>query len=139
MTTNVQEDYIRALYLLEMKQKSPIKLKNLVEKMGLSKSTVTQRLQDLKRDGWVIHKPYGPVSLSKKGLKKAQNLTFKHRVIELFLIKKLNFSPEEVHEEAHLLEHAFTNKVIQKLYNFLGEPKKCPHGKTIPKFYPEVE
>lgn len=133
--TNIQEDYIRALYLLEQELKKPIKLANLVAKMNLSKSTVTQRLQSLTQKGWVKHEKYGPVKLTTTGKKIAENLTYKHRIIEMFLNKTLKLTAQEIHEEAHKLEHALSNKVIAKIAEFLGNPTHCPHGKEIPPFH----
>ena len=134
MITSTQEDYLRAIYLLADESQSEVKVTDIVEKLGLSKSTVAQRLQDLTSKGWITHEKYGPVQLTKEGIKIAGNLTYKHRVIELFLNKTLGIPIDEVHEEAHKLEHALSDKVIQKIAEHLDDPTHGPHGKEIPKF-----
>lgn len=132
--TYTQEDYLRALYLLEQDKKKSIKLKDIALMLNLSKSTITQRIQGLLSKGYVEKNHYGPVCLTKEGRRIAQNLTYKHRIIEIFLRETLEMHPDEVHEEAHALEHAISDKVIQKLADFLGQPTKCPHGQELPDF-----
>lgn len=134
MLTQTQEDYLRAIYLLQEDLNRPIKSVELVEKLKLTKSTVSQRLNELQARGWIIQESYQPITLSPVGKDIAQNLTYKHRIIEAFLIQKLEFKSEEVHKEAHLLEHACSEKVILKIAELLGNPKRCPHGKLLPPF-----
>ena len=85
-----------------------------------------------KKEGWISVEPYSEIKLTKKGIKEAKKLTYKHRVIEAFL-KKLKVSDDVIHAEAHNLEHAFSFNTINKLNNFLGNPKNCPHGQKIIK------
>jgi DtxR family Mn-dependent transcriptional regulator len=132
--TSTQEDYLRAIYLLASETQNPVKVTAIVAKLKLSKSTVAQRLKDLVTKGWIEHKKYGPVILTEQGLKIAGNLTYKHRVIELFLSEILGIPEAEVHDEAHELEHALSDKVIHKIANLLNNPTHGPHGKEIPKF-----
>jgi DtxR family Mn-dependent transcriptional regulator len=134
MITPTQEDYLRAIYLLAEESKDSVKVTDVVDKLGLSKSTVAQRLQDLTAKGWITHEKYGPVHLTDEGLKIANNLTYKHRIIELFLHNTLGIPEDEVHEEAHMLEHALSDKVIRKIAKLLDNPTHGPHGKEIPKF-----
>ncbi len=137
--TYTQEDYIRAIYLLSEEAKIPVKTSELVKNLQLSKSTVTQRIQDLQKKGWVKQEKYGPIILTPKGKKIADNLTYKHRIIELFLTKTLGMSEKEVHEEAHKLEHAISNKVVQHLAKFLDNPTHCPHGQKLTSFHTKIK
>jgi len=84
--------------------------------------------------GLIKMKPYSGLAFTAKGLTEARRLTFKHRVIEVFLRDMLNVKKSRVHEEAHRLEHAFSDQAIKKLAYFLGNPVRCPYGKRIPKF-----
>ncbi len=136
--TSTQEDYLRAIYLLQKENNGVARVSQLVEKMGLSKSTIAQRLQDLKDKGWVVHKKYGPVKLSETGKKIADNLTYKHRVVEIFLNEVLGLPKDEVHDEAHRLEHALSSKVILKMADYIGDPTHCPHGKKLPDFHEKI-
>ena len=76
--------------------------------------------------------PYKGISLTKKGVEIAITLVRKHRIWEVFLTKKLNFLWSDVHADAEMLEHAASDKVIDELYKYLGEPKYCQHGNPIP-------
>ncbi len=127
-----REDYIRAIYTLEESSDS-VGVTQIASKLGLGKSTVSERLKDLVQDGLVKADPYSDVSLTKKGRETGQKLTFKHRVIEVFLNETLGLPKSKVHAEAHQLEHAVSDEVIQRLAKFLGHPATDPHGSTIPK------
>jgi len=127
--TQTQEDYLRAIYCLgENKSVKPVEISRY---LNLAKQTITERLQDLAEHGLVNYKRYGSASLSKQGQKIAQNLTYKHRVIEVFLHKLLKQPKDKIHVEAHRLEHAFSDDSINKLHKLLGRPKLDPHGKPI--------
>jgi len=134
MPTFTQEDYIRAIYRLSEDLERPVKSAELAAKLELNKSTISQRLKELQKYGWITQVAYGPVELTAEGLRLAKNLTYKHRLIELYLIKEMNFLPEEVHAEAHRLEHAVSDKLILKMAQKLGNPTHCPHGQELPDF-----
>lgn len=129
--SNTKEDYIRAIYRLQNKglKTGVTRIANI---LNLSKSTVSERLKELEKEGYVIAKPYAEVIFTKKGLLIGEKLTFKHRIIEVFLHETLKLSGDKVHNEAEKLEHAFSDEVIQLLANFLGNPEIDPHGSKIP-------
>ena len=137
MPTLTQEDYLRAIYRLSEDSDKPIKNSDLTEKLKLTKGTVSKRLKEMQQHGWVTQVSYGPIELTASGLKIARNLTYKHRLIELYLLQELNFEPAEVHAEAHLLEHAISDKLILKIAKKMRNPTHCPHGKKLPEFIPE--
>ena len=99
----------------------------------MARSTVSERIQALKKANFIkLNKGEGIV-LSKNGLVLARQLTYKHRLIEVFLHKTLGIDAKKVHVEAHKLEHAFSDVVIARLAKFLGNPKQDPHGEKIVK------
>jgi len=129
MITQTREDYLRAM--IKVTNQGAFRNRDLVEQMGLAKSTVTERLQGMAQDGLVDYKKYGQMHFTPKGKKLAQKLTYKHRIIEVFLHAMLGFSKDEVHDQAHALEHAFSDEAIRRLAKTLGNPEYDPHGKKI--------
>ena len=132
MFTSNREDYLRALYILG-ENESEIKSIDIAKYLKVSKPSVTEMMQELSREGLVLYKKYSPIKLTEKGKRIAENLTSKHRLIEIFLKNTLKLDKNNVHEEAHRLEHAFSDESISKLRRFLGNPKIDPHGKPIPR------
>ncbi len=131
MLSATREDYIRAIYLLSFDSSASVT--DVADRLSLSKSTVSERIQDLVTDGLVETEPYSGVSLTAKGLEVAKVLTYKHRIIEVFLHETLGIDAEKVHIEAEKLEHAFSDEVIKKLAKFLKNPTSDPHGTKITK------
>ncbi len=130
--TATKEDYIRAIYILSQLTKGT-GVTHIALKLKLSKSTVSERLKELVRDGLVVAQPYAEVTLTKKGLDIGTKLTYKHRIIEVFLHQTLKMKKELVHAEAERLEHACSDEVIKRLAKFLHNPESDPHGSAIPK------
>lgn len=130
--TATKEDYLRAVYLLQVGQSS-VTVTQIAKRLHLSKSTVSERIKELVRDGFVISEVYGQVTLSKKGDQVAQNLTYKHRLIEVFLHQILKVPKTQIHNEAEKLEHALSDNVTKRLAKFLNYPKADPHGSPISK------
>jgi DtxR family Mn-dependent transcriptional regulator len=131
MLSDTKEDYIRAIYTLHEAHGST-GVTQIADKLGLRKSTVSERLKDLVRAGLVNAELYSEVTLTKKGYAIGQKLTFKHRTIEVFLNEILKIPKDQVHEEAHRLEHACSDEVIKRLAAFLHHPTTDPHGSKIP-------
>lgn len=129
MITAAREDYIRAIYLLSLE--TPTSVTDIAARLNLSKSTVSERVKALVEDGLVSSLPYGAVTLTKAGVQVASVLTYKHRMIEVFLHDVLKISADQVHEEAERLEHACSDEVIKKLAVFLKHPTSDPHGTKI--------
>ena len=130
--TPTREDYIRAIYCLN-EQKDQVRSVDIGEYLSLARSTVSERLSELAHEQLIKSDRTQGVVLTKKGLGIAEKLTYKHRLIEFFLYEVLGVESKKVHEEANKLEHAFSDDVIVKLAKFLGNPKKDPHEKRIPK------
>lgn len=131
MVSSAIEDYLSAIYRFQVR-KTEVESRDLVSYLGISKSAVSEMLTRLRKMRLITHERYAGVLLTKKGERMAEKIVFKHRVIELFLTKMLKREKNLVHEEAHKLEHAFTDESIKKIYRLLGEPKEGTHGEPIP-------
>lgn len=130
--TPTREDYIRGISLLSDKQNT-VRMVDICRNLKLARSTVSERIKDLEHAKLIKSDHDHGIQLTKKGNEIAKNLTYKHRLIEVFLHDTLGISPKNVHAEAHRLEHAFSDEVIAKLDKFLGSPSKDPHGNSIKK------
>ena len=131
--TPTREDYLRAIYRFSG-QDTRVRIIDIARYLRLARSTVSERVQDLKNANFIKSgQSEEGIVLSKKGLLLARQLTYKHRLIEVFLHKVLRMDAKKVHEEAHKLEHAFSDEVTVRLAKFLGNPTRDPHGKKIIK------
>lgn len=130
MAKSTEEEYVRAFYYLE-KKNGAARASDLAAYLGVSKAGVSEMLSSLSGKGLVKARRYSQARLTPRGLTLARKMTFKHRVLELFLSKKLGFAPEAVHEEASRLEHAASDETVRRLYLMLGRPKRDPHGSPI--------
>ena len=131
MESASKEDYLRGIYHL-MEEDGSVKSVDLADYLNVKKPSVSEMLKELDKEGLVEYKKYSKVKFTGKGQKIAQNITSKHRIIERFLKDMLKINKKKVHEEAHRLEHAFSDQSIDRLRRILGNPKHDPHGKPIP-------
>ena len=127
-----REDYLRAVYHL-MEEKEEVRSVEVADYLNVSKPSVSEMLKNLDADGLIQYKKYSKINLTKNGFKAAKNLTARHRIIEAFLKDMLKINPQKIHEEAHRLEHAFSDESVVKMGKLLGNPRKDPHGKPIPR------
>lgn len=128
-----KEDYLRVIYHL-MEKKQDVKSVEVADYLNITKPSVSEMLKNLDTDGLIQYKKYSKIKMTKKGFNAAQNLTARHRIIETFLKDTLKLNPYKIHDEAHKLEHAFSDESIEKMRKFLKNPKTDPHGKPIPRF-----
>lgn len=105
---------------------------DIAAQLGLSKSTVSERIQELAAQGYITHEKYSNPEFTPRGYELAKKLTHKHRLIEVFLHDILKVPLHQVHEEAHKLEHAMSDDVIKRLGTFLNNPTTDSHGTPIP-------
>lgn len=127
----VVEEYLQVIYNLQTQQNS-VKAVHLAANMESSPSTVHATLSRLQRDKLVTVNKKKEIRLTKNGTVYAESLIKRHRLVEYFLCNTLGISWHEVHEHAHILEHGLTPLVEEKLSEFLGHPKACPHGVPMP-------
>lgn len=127
-----EENYLKTIYHLTSGNESAVSTNAIAEKMETKASSVTDMLKKLSEKDLVNYKKYQGVSLTENGKLAAKMIVRKHRLWEVFLVEKLDFSWDEVHDIAEQLEHIKSEKLINKLDDFLGNPTEDPHGDPIP-------
>jgi len=132
MFSQSEENYLKAIYHLSLISNKGITTNAIAKKLETKASSVTDMVQKLSEKELIIYKKYQGVTLTEFGKKTAANIVRKHRLWEVFLVEKLNFSWDEVHDVAEQLEHIKSQKLIQELDSFLGFPTHDPHGDPIP-------
>lgn len=132
MNTLAEENYLKALYHLTLQSNGITNTNDIAAYVNIKASSVTDMLKKLAEKKLVNYKKYQGVSLSKKGTQKALQVIRKHRLWEYFLVEKLNFKWDEVHEIAEQLEHIQSDELINRIEKYLDFPKYDPHGDPIP-------
>lgn len=131
-----KEDYLKAIWTLSERESSGERLEamtnDLAEILQVSPPAVSRMLKQMERQSLVEHTPYYGVCLTEKGRTIALRIVRRHRLLELFLTKILDYSPDAVHDEAERLEHHISEEFEEKIDALLGFPKSCPHGSPIP-------
>ena len=127
-----EENYLKTIYHLTSASDTEVSTNGIAEKMETKASSVTDMLKKLADKDWINYKKYQGVSLTQKGMLAAKMIVRKHRLWEVFLVEKLDFPWDEVHDIAEQLEHIKSEQLVNKLDNFLGNPTKDPHGDPIP-------
>ena len=132
MFTLSEENYLKAIYHLELDTDKGVSTNAIAKKLETKASSVTDMIKKLSEKEVVVYKKYKGVTLTVLGKKTAANIVRKHRLWEVFLVEKLNFSWDEVHDVAEQLEHIKSPKLVDQLDSFLGFPSHDPHGDPIP-------
>ena len=127
-----EENYLKAIYHLTASLETEVSTNAIAEMMETKASSVTDMLKKLSEKDLVNYKKYQGVSLTENGKLSAKMIVRKHRLWEVFLVEKLNFSWDEVHDIAEQLEHIKSEQLINRLDDFLGNPTEDPHGDPIP-------
>jgi DtxR family transcriptional regulator, Mn-dependent transcriptional regulator len=130
--TYTEENYLKAIYKLEEKDIGKITTNAIAEMVDTAPASVTDMLKKLADKKFIKYEKYQGVSLTNSGKKVAITIIRKHRLWELFLVEKLKFKWDEVHEIAEQLEHIVSDELINRLDNFLDNPQSDPHGDPIP-------
>lgn len=133
MMTYSEENYIKTIYHLSLITPEGASTSAIAQAMNTKPSSVTDMMQKLAEKDMVSYIKYQGVLLTEKGLSIALNIVRKHRLWEVFLVNKLQFSWDEVHDVAEQLEHIQSEKLINNLDRFLDFPEEDPHGDPIPK------
>ena len=132
MLSIIIENYLKSIFHLSQNENNRITTTELAKYMNVKSASITDMMQRLEGMDLVDYKKYQGVILTNLGRKRAIDLVRKHRLWEVFLVEKLQFTWSEVHVVAEQLEHIHSDKLIDKLENFLGNPKWDPHGDPIP-------
>lgn len=127
-----EENYLKTIYHLTTALDSEVSTNAIAEKIETKASSVTDMLKKLAEKDLINYKKYQGVSLTENGKIAAKMIVRKHRLWEVFLVEKLDFSWDEVHDIAEQLEHIKSEKLINKLDDFLDNPTEDPHGDPIP-------
>lgn len=127
-----EENYIKAIYNLSASGFDSISTNLLADRIQTKASSVTDMLKKLAEKELLTYQKYQGCNLTEKGMAVALSVVRKHRLWEVFLVEKLQFGWDEVHEIAEQLEHIQSAQLIDRLDGFLGFPKVDPHGDPIP-------
>ena len=129
------ENYLKAIYQAEISKNNHgelVPMGQLSSALGVVPGTATTMVKALAETGLVRYEPYAGVQLTEAGQRLAALVLRRHRLLELFLVKVLDMSWAEVHEEAERLEHAASDRLIDRIDAMLGRPAVDPHGDPIP-------
>jgi DtxR family Mn-dependent transcriptional regulator len=127
------ENYLKTIYLAQVADSDDlVPMGQLASGLGVVPGTATTMVKTLSESGLVRYEPYMGVRLTEAGEKLASLVLRRHRLIELFLVRILDMSWAEVHDEAERLEHAVSERLIERIDEMLGRPAVDPHGDPIP-------
>ncbi|QUR67012.1 manganese-binding transcriptional regulator MntR [Mycobacterium spongiae] len=130
--TAVAQDYLKVIWTAQEWSKEKVSTKMLAEKIGVSASTASESIRRLAEQGLVDHEKYGAVALTDSGRRVALAMVRRHRLLETFLVNELGYGWDEVHDEAEVLEHAVSDRLVARIDAKLGFPRRDPHGDPIP-------
>jgi DtxR family Mn-dependent transcriptional regulator len=135
LPSSTVENYLKAIYLGATALPAPERLLpmgQLAASLGVAPGTATTMVKTLAESGLVEYEPYSGVTLTAAGEKLAALVLRRHRLVELFLVKVMGLKWDEVHDEAELLEHVVSDRLIDRMDEMLGRPEADPHGDPIP-------
>ncbi|WP_435006198.1 metal-dependent transcriptional regulator [Tundrisphaera lichenicola] len=129
------ENYLKAIYLIASRRNEgeTVATGEIAQSLGVSPGTVTGMLKTLSEADLATYTPYEGARLSASGRRLALKVLRRHRLLELFLAQTLNMTWDEVHEEAEHMEHAASDRLIDRIDAYLGQPAVDPHGDPIPR------
>ena len=130
--TQVAQDYLKAMWSHEERSGGGISVNDLAQRMGVVASTASENVARLVSQGLVTHEPYRKVHFTDEGRALAIGMVRRHRLLETYLHERLGFEWDEVHEEAEILEHAVSERLLAHIDLALGHPSRDPHGDPIP-------
>ncbi len=134
MSTLTVENYVKTIYrLCSQAQGKPAATGQIASSLSVSPGTVTSMLKTLSQSGMVTYTPYEGVQLTDAGRALALRVLRRHRLIELFLVRTLELTWDEVHEEAENMEHAVSDLLVDRIDAYLNYPAVDPHGDPIPQ------
>jgi len=140
MPTSTVEDYLK--WILVEEQRNPgslVTMGQVSAALAVAPGTVTAMVKTLADSGLVAYEPYSGVRLTTEGRQLAAHVLRRHRLVELFLVQVMGMDWSEVHPEAELLEHAVSDRLIERMDEMLGHPVVDPHGDPIPDAHGRVE
>ncbi|PRB04323.1 metal-dependent transcriptional regulator [Microbacterium sp. MYb64] len=139
MASPAADDYLKTVFAHTEWQPTPITPSQLAAKLGIAPSSVTEMVKKLAAAGLVSHVPYGAVRLTDDGTARAIAVIRRHRLIETWLVREFDYGWDEVHDEAEVLEHTISDRLLEGIDARLGRPRFDPHGDAIPNAAGSVE
>jgi DtxR family Mn-dependent transcriptional regulator len=140
MATSTVEDYLKSILLAEQRDAGDrVTTGRIAAALGVAPGTATAMVKTLSDSGLLLYEPYSGVRLSAAGRQLAVHVLRRHRLLELFLVQVLGMDWSEVHDEAERLEHAVSDRLIERVDEMLGHPATDPHGDPIPDSRGRVE
>lgn len=131
MTTLTEENYLKAIYHLTEKNQT-VSVNELSKYLKIKMPSVNSMMKKFAEKNWVIYETYKPLQITPEGRKRAALVVRKHRLTEMFLVDKMGFGWEQVHEIAEQIEHIKSELFFEKIDELLDYPKTDPHGSPIP-------
>ena len=133
MATSTVEDYLKRIYIEEQHRPGAlVPTGRIAAAMDVAPGTVTAMMKTLAESGLVQYEPYAGVRLTGAGRGLATHVLRRHRLVELFLVEVMSMDWSDVHAEAEVLEHAVSDRLIDRMDEMLGHPSVDPHGDPIP-------
>lgn len=132
MNSMVEENYLKALFSLSIQNNGEVNVNDLSKHLDIKMPTVTSMMKKLASKKLVEYESYKPLRLTEKGRKEAALIIRKHRLTEMYLVEKMGFGWEQVHEIAEQVEHIKSPEFFAKMDELLDYPKFDPHGSPIP-------
>ena len=130
--STVTQDYLKVVWAACEWGGSGASITGLAKRMEVAPSTASENVARLVEEGLLVHEPYKAVTLSEEGRRRAMGMIRRHRILETYLVTQLGFGWDEVHAEAEELEHAVSERLLERLDAVLGYPTRDPHGDPIP-------
>jgi len=131
--TPAAEDCLKTVYTEGEWSDAEVTLSVLSSRLGVSASTASEAVRKLTDAGLLRHERYGGVELTPEGRLRALAVVRRHRLLETWLVAELGYSWDEVHEEAEVLEHVVSERLLDRMDASLGHPERDPHGDPIPR------
>lgn len=140
MPTSTVEDYLKCILLEQQSDpEALVSMGQIAAALKVAPGTVTAMVKTLKDGGLVTYEPYSGVRLTQPGRQLAAHVLRRHRLVELFLVKIMGMDWSEVHGEAEELEHAMSDRLVERMDEMLGYPSVDPHGDPIPDVHGFME
>lgn len=136
--TAVAQDYLKVIWTTAEWSPVPVTTSLLAGRLRVGLPTVSETLRRLAGRGLVEHRRYGAVTLTDEGRALALTMVRRHRLIETWLVDQLGYRWDEVHDEAEQLEHAVSERFVERVDALLGHPVRDPHGDPIPTAHGQV-
>ena len=137
--STVTQDYLKVVWAACEWGGAGASITGLAKRMEVAPSTASENVARLVEEGLLVHKPYRAVTLSEEGRRRAMGMIRRHRILETYLVTQLGFGWDEVHAEAEELEHAVSERLLERLDAVLGHPTRDPHGDPIPDVHGSIE